>query len=283
MDYEHLITSAQSSNWESAEREREREKASENSLKVLKKSSATVLPDKTKVQVLILSSCSHGIFPSPLPCSFTIFLSVCLIYTSYIWHQGIIRIRISKQGTYWQKNCNENRTCLSMIGNNCMCHGQNWWIGKLLPQQKGNSNKQVLKSFLKVLQPFHEPFESNKHLKIVTAILQMKHLYADFSRQERRYMSDLCDCYMHNISSSWIESAFDYCCASETYFRILNSFCEVSLLHQDFASLIYTEIIIVSKSLRNVTDHGGNQTPVPSQSWFRKQRLCMSCKNCHHK
>ena len=170
-----------------------------------------------------------------------------------------------------------------MIGNKCMCHGQNWWIGKLLPQQKGNSNKQVLKSFLKVLQPFHKPFESNKHLKIVTAILQMKHLYADFSRQERRYMSDLCDCYMHNISCSWIESAFDYCCASETYFRILNSFCEVSLLHQDFASLIYTEIIIVSKSLRNVTDHGGNQTPVPSQSWFRKQRLCMSCKNCHHK
>ena len=55
-----------------------------------------------------------------------------------------------------------------MIGNNCMCHGQNWWIGKLLPQQKGNSNKLVLKSFLKVFQPFHEPFESNKHLKIVT-------------------------------------------------------------------------------------------------------------------
>lgn len=35
-----------------------------------------------------------------------------------------------------------------MIGNNCMCHGQNWWIGKIPPQQKGNSNKQVLKSFL---------------------------------------------------------------------------------------------------------------------------------------
>ena len=28
------------------------------------------------------------------------------------------------------------------------------------------------------------------------------------------------------------KSAFDYCCGSETYFRILNSFCEVSLLHQ---------------------------------------------------
>lgn len=117
MDYDQLITSTQSSNWESAEREREREgereREREKSLKVLKKSRTMVLPDKTKVQVFILSSCLHGIFPSPLPCSFTIFLSVSLIYTSYIWHQGIIRIWISKQGTYWQKHCNENRTHLS--------------------------------------------------------------------------------------------------------------------------------------------------------------------------